>query len=47
MLMKQINTYAQPFIRMYQVSCNQSNELMESLRSSVILKEFQILNGIV
>lgn len=45
--MKQINTYVQLKNGMYSVSCNQSNELMESSQPSVVLKEFQFLNGIV
>lgn len=45
--MKQINTFVLPFIGMFTVSCNPSNELTELTRSSVVLKEFQILNGIV
>jgi hypothetical protein len=45
--MKQINTYVLPFIGIYTVSCNQSNELMASPQSSVIPNEFQFLNGIV
>jgi len=45
--MKQINTFVLPFIGMFTVSCNQSNELMALSQTSVILNEFQFLNGIV
>lgn len=44
--MKQINTFVPPFVGMYLVSCNQSNGLTESSQPSVVLKEFQFLNGI-
>ncbi len=42
--MKQINTFVLPFIRMFTVSCNQSNELTESHQSLISLKEFQFIN---